>query len=962
MSSPTPEKQPPESDAGTPVGLLKAGERGSKKVSPMQRKSGLPPPPNKELPEVQARPLRLSEIQDLLERWDLEGDQLLTASYETLLLLLNLGDGLSEEQNGVLFNTVRIGLQIGSKRHHSLIAQLKPEGVKEVSRERMNQVMYRLDLISALETSLFDSEDQFKACVKRHIAVVVLGVISAVSATTMAHWSVEGKECGRFEAIHLIEQKFKDFSDSIANAKGVFNAVFAGLPAVQEMTDDILRQCDSHVKTTVEKLKAAADPNTSVEQLDVSVMSDDDNNMILKYEYPMTLVIYELLLMACFMDGGDDDFALDDSDEVTLVPNFEDVVDLYKPVRDVFKIDERLHEICFVGVLFQKWEMCKSDEIRGQLLKQIRGLPPLDAASRTNKPGKHDVFSEYVEAVMVPLSRFLEQKFADVRENYVLNPDDIDGDIELFEAISHYLKPDQSLATALEELLSASMKSHYNRVKEQYDPPMSMETLKEVTQILLEEITVEADIFAPKFERHSPHALSSSLGMLVELFKKDVQDAFQGSEHIDQEIVSILPLLEQWQRAIMKLVGDETKVDIIQVCMPIVFEWMAEQTTNFDSVLQRSVAAEKWESVIESEDELQYSTSAIDLFGLFEGTVNVFVERFPTTRQMILFLATAIDKTVQAYGEEVADSCGDEAKEPQFMPKNNRKAEKRRKNSFKQNLLGRIKKNTEVEDVVLYDIPFEDDYVLKRISIKSLCIRCNCLTFARRKLKELGNKLEDAWKERAVLVSDHSGPLNLDELFQPALDRLDAAVTLIIRSIAKKIVYYHLREPLYKNMYHPSVQTSRVDELFPLLDTHMEEVMTTVDDEYSDRVVPLIARVFFAAWGVVLIHEDSQRFFFPKETDMLTDDLNAIKDFFMAKDEDGEPQGMSQAEADSMTGQLLVTVANLFEASSEFLIYQYKTTDQFPFTKNNVRRVLWHRSDHLAKEFRRAVKRGHPIP
>lgn len=176
-----------------------------------------------------------------------------------------------------------------------------------------------------------------------------------------------------------------------------------------------------------------------------------------------------------------------------------------------------------------------------------------------------------------------------------------------------------------------------------------------------------------------------------------------------------------------------------------------------------------------------------------------------------------------------------------------------------------------------------------------------------------------------------------------------------------------MRESFIDSLYKGSVSSSRIDKVVHGLDPVLGELVETIVEPLRDQIVMGLLQASLNGLLRVMLDGGPSRAFSQSDADVLEEDLQTLKDFFIA-DGDGLPAALVENAADSVK-----QVLELYRSETTVVIQNFKHASEqvgTPYTPQRTAkrasrdvdillRVLCHKTDREALKF---LKRHHKFP
>lgn len=180
-------------------------------------------------------------------------------------------------------------------------------------------------------------------------------------------------------------------------------------------------------------------------------------------------------------------------------------------------------------------------------------------------------------------------------------------------------------------------------------------------------------------------------------------------------------------------------------------------------------------------------------------------------------------------------------------------------------------------------------------------------------------------------------------------------------------MFWDLRDQFLFHLYRGDVGSSRLDSFLPHVDTVLDNICGLIDDTLRDLVVLSICRASLEGYVWVLLDGGPSRAFSDSDITMMEDDLNVLKEFFVAEGE-GLPRSLVEQEA-KFAQQILglfslktETVIRMLMNASEHIsmrVDSHKHGHMGLEDAHTLVRVLCHKKDREASKF---LKQQYELP
>ncbi|XP_038982553.1 protein unc-13 homolog isoform X9 [Phoenix dactylifera] len=260
---------------------------------------------------------------------------------------------------------------------------------------------------------------------------------------------------------------------------------------------------------------------------------------------------------------------------------------------------------------------------------------------------------------------------------------------------------------------------------------------------------------------------------------------------------------------------------------------------------------------------------------------------------------------------------------------------------------------------------------LNDLTVLKLCVKLNTLHYVRDQLDTLEDSVKQSWElaqsgqtfgaaEQDLSISSEP----VDELFTIFDDirrsAVDASDT-ITDFIGARVIFWDMRDSFLFSLYQGSVESARFEIFIPLLDGVLDYICDLIIDTLRDQVVSSICQASMVLEGYVWVLLDGgpSRVFSDSDVTMMQEDLNVLKDFFIANGQ-GLPHVI--VEKDARLAQQIIdlyslkasTIIEMLMSASEHVSYYPESKKPGQRCANDAEtllRVLCHKKDEVASRF-----------
>ncbi|KAL3499395.1 hypothetical protein ACH5RR_038488 [Cinchona calisaya] len=459
----------------------------------------------------------------------------------------------------------------------------------------------------------------------------------------------------------------------------------------------------------------------------------------------------------------------------------------------------------------------------------------------------------------------------------------------------------------------------------------------------------------------------------------------QGVSCLSEEVRAVLPAANELENCLTDLYCSACQENgltlmfseefihyqIGEISRPLILDWIIAQHERVMEWTGRAFDLEDWEPLSHQQKQ---AASAVEVFRIIEETLDQLFElRLPMDITHLQALLSIIFHTLDAYLQKVtSELVGKQNLYPPMPPLTH----------YRETTFPIVKKKL-VESTVLED---EVNNRLNELTTSKLCIRLNTLQYIQKQISVLEEGIRKSWAFAGPIDNgEHSRQESLetsgrildtcsesvDELFAATFDCIRDTAAHAIRSICEfigvRVVFWDLRKSFLYRLYLGGVESARLDSLLSHLDTALNRVCSMIDDALRDRVVSSIFRAALEGYVWVLLDGGPSRAFSDLDVPMMEDDLNMLKDLFVA-DGEGLPRTLVGEEA-KFAHQLLSlfslqaeSVIQLLMSSSEHIsvgLDAHKYGNRCLGDADTLIRILCHKKDREASKF---LKEQYKLP
>uniref|UniRef100_A0A5B7C3J2 MHD1 domain-containing protein n=1 Tax=Davidia involucrata TaxID=16924 RepID=A0A5B7C3J2_DAVIN len=720
--------------------------------------------------------------------------------------------------------------------------------------------------------------------------------------------------------------------------------------------------------------------------------------------YYLNIRLYEKLLFGVF----------DILEEGQLIEEADEFLKLIKLTWSTLGITQKMHNALFGWVLFQQF--LETDE---PILLDCAILEVQKVLSTEDNDGKEvqymnslmcstvcngsEIKSSLVQAIFLSMSIWCDSKLQDYHLHFIQKPGFFRRVMTIALAVGAYnfdecgcggikLTNSDALneiaAKKLRTYVEWSIEAAHSRVMGTIDLESKIERTHPLA-LLANELRLiterELNVFCPVLRHWCPEAGMVSAILLHQFYGEKLKPFLKGVSCLSEDVRLVLSAADMLDHDLAQLYSSACEENgfhspcsqqfdhyqIGEISRPIILDWVVAQNACILEWTGRVFDLEGWEPLSHQQKQ---AASAVEVFRIIEETVDQFFGlNLPMDITHLQALLSIIFHTLDAYLLKVVNQLVEKYHLYPSAPPLTR---------YKEAVFPIIKKK--LADCVLLED--EVNAKLNELTISKLCVRLNTLQYIQKQIGILEDGIRKSWAlvrscenrrwsnektsgtlDRDVLMSSES----VDELFVATFDNIRDTAADAIRKICDftgaRVVFWDLRDPFLFRLYRGSVEGARLDSVLPHFDTVLNHICGLIDDTLRDRVVSSICSASLEGYVWVLLDGGPSCAFSDSDITMMEDDLNMLKDIFVA-DGEGLPLSLVEEEA-----KLAHQILSLFSFQAESVIQMLMTASEHISTGLDSRkhgrrflgdahtliRVLCHKKDREASKF---LKRQYQLP
>ncbi|CAN1148078.1 Protein unc-13 homolog [Linum perenne] len=579
--------------------------------------------------------------------------------------------------------------------------------------------------------------------------------------------------------------------------------------------------------------------------------------------FPLNLRLYQTLLEMCF----------DVNDESVVIDEVDEVIELIKKTWTILGVNQTLHNICFLWVLFHRY--VSTGQIEDDLLFASNSL--MMEVEKDAKATKDPQYSKIASSTLNSILDWAEKRLLFYHDSF--NSDNT----ESMDCVA-------SLAVVAAKLLVEDISNEYHRRKEvdvacertgtyirssinaafgqrikniiasskqpsrhlQGPLPQLAMFAQEISQLAFS----EKAIFSPIFKRWHPHAAGVAVATLHLSYGKELKRFISTVSELTPDAIQVLTAADRLEKDLVQIAVEDA-VDsedggksIIQQMPPyeaeaamanLVKSWIKTRVDRLKEWVDRNLQQEVWNPRANKE---RFAPSAVEVLRTVDETLEAFfLLPIPMHSVLLPELVAGLDRCLQNYILKAKSGCSSRNAYIPTLPAMTRcaigskfhvfKKEKSQMNQRRKSQIGTINGDD------LYGIP-------------QLCVRLNTCHHIRTQLEVL--------EKRTAVQLRNCIPNNGDEDTNGVAKKFEVSATACVEGVqqlceamAYKVVFQDLRPFMWDGLYVGEVSSSRIDTFLEELEQYLEIISSMVHDRVRTRAITVVMRACLDGFLLVLL-------------------------------------------------------------------------------------------------------------
>jgi hypothetical protein len=695
--------------------------------------------------------------------------------------------------------------------------------------------------------------------------------------------------------------------------------------------------------------------------------------------YPLNLKLYQMLLESCF----------DVNEETSVIEEVDEVLELMKKTWPILGINQMLHNLCFLWILFHRF--VTTGEVESDLLLASNNL--LVEVEKDARTTVDSVYSKILSSTLSSIMGWAEKRLLSYRD--IFDSDNIEsmqnvvslGVLSakiLVEDISHnYHKKRKDTDVARDRvdsyIRSSLRKAFVQKLEKLKSSQRSSKSKKNnipLLAILAQDISElafsEKAVYSPVLKGWHPLAAGVSVATLHSCYGNELKQFVASVNELTPDALQVLKAADKLEKDLVQIAvedavnSDDGGKSVIRemppyeaeaVIVTLVKDWIKTRVDRLKEWIDRNLQLEVWDPQANKE---HFAPSAIEVLRIIDDTLEAFfLLPIPMHSVLVPDLMKALDRCLQHYVSKIKSGCGSRSSFVPTLPPMTRCSTGSKFGVFKKKDKSHLTQRKSQVGNTNGDTLFGVPQLCVRISTLQL-IRLELGVFKKRIVAHLGNPESD--------IADRLG-----KMFELSESACIEGILQLCEATAYKVVFHELTHVLWDGLYMGEVSTSRIEPFLQELEQYLEVISTTVHDRVRTRVITDVMKASFDCFLLVLLAGGPSRAFTLQDSVIIEEDFKFLTDLFWSNG-DGLP-----SEIIDKFSKVVKNVLPLYHTDTESLIEQFKhvtlenlgssaksrlplppTSGQWnPNEPNTLLRVLCYRDDEAAAKF---LKKTYNLP
>uniref|UniRef100_A0A1J3JYC9 DUF810 domain-containing protein n=1 Tax=Noccaea caerulescens TaxID=107243 RepID=A0A1J3JYC9_NOCCA len=696
--------------------------------------------------------------------------------------------------------------------------------------------------------------------------------------------------------------------------------------------------------------------------------------------FPLNLRIYQMLLESCF----------DVNDELSVVEEVDEVLELIKKTWPVLGMNQMIHNVCFLWVLFNRY--VTTGQVENDLLVAAHNLilEVENDAIETNDPE----YSKISSSVLSLITDWAEKRLLAYHDTFNIdNVETLETTVSLGilvakvvgeDTCSEYRRKKKHVDSGRDRVdtyIRSSLRMAFSQTKRMVEHSKRSKSRQStsslpVLAILAEDIGYlafnEKAIFSPILKNWHPLAAGVAAATLHSCYGTELKKFVSGITELTPDAIRVLTAADKLEKDLVQIAvqdavdSEDGGKSVIREMPPfeaevvignLVKSWIKTRVDRLKEWIDRNLQQEVWNP---RTNKLGIAPSSVDVLRMVDETLEAFF-LLPILLHQVLLpeLISGLDKCIQHYVSKAKSSCGSRNTFLPALPALTRCTVGSR-------LHGVFKKKEKpmaASQRRKTQLGTSNDSA----EILQFCCRINTLQYIRTEMESSGGKTLNRLPESEVAALDGKG-----KIFEQSIGICSKGIQQLSEATAYKIVFHDLSNVLWDGLYAGEVSSSRIESFLQELERCLEIISSSVHDRVRTRVISDIMRASFDGFLLVLLAGGPSRGFTVQDSAAVEEDFKFLCDLFWSNG-DGLPLDLIEKVSTTVK-----SILPLLRTDTESLIERFKAvclenhgSDRgklplpptsgpwSPTEANTLLRVLCYRYDESATKF---LKKTYNLP
>ncbi|KAL2631700.1 hypothetical protein R1flu_016386 [Riccia fluitans] len=647
--------------------------------------------------------------------------------------------------------------------------------------------------------------------------------------------------------------------------------------------------------------------------------------------YPLNVHLYLALLLSTF----------DTLEEGQLIDEIEDVLEMFKKTWGILGINEVLHDLCFMWVLFNQF--IAAGQIETDLLTTAQAHMKELAALVDNHVVVHG--AQAVKDSLTTIHSWCERRLLAYHETFPQGAQEVmeallaiglsagrllaegsnqgggakrkDKNLSNFESDKVELYIRSSLKAAFAQMMETTDTRRRSFKKGDVPVPPLAALAADIGQLAADERAK----YTPVLKKWNVCAGGIAAATLHACFGREVKQFLTGLQKVGPDVLQVLKAAQLLEEVLVQIAVEDA-VDaedggksLIREMQPydcesfiekLSKEWLQNALVNLIEWVGRNIEHEEWKPKSTREG---YAHSAVEILSIIDETMEAFFGLpFSTNPQYVEQLVSGVESAIQLYCQKTLAGTGKKERYVPSLPSLTR---------YDPSEFKKIGQQLQKSRIVA---PSDGEVSITRNEeLVNICVRINTLHHLSTEMEYLGKRLKHGWQKEVPSRTElqQNGQQGASS-FTDVARELDNGVQFLIELVSYRVVFFDLRSVFWEGLYAGGVKDARIGTVIDQLDPLLGVVAETVAASLRNRVVGALMKASMDCLVLVLLAGGPSRAFSLEDAGMLEEDLFELTDLFTAGG-DGLPEALVTSATRQIHG-----ILSLFTLNTAYLIQKLR--------------------------------------